>query len=122
MCFVTLPAVPQPGRNAVDAELDALHHAGVGVAGAVAAQQFDLHVVQRIDVGHPAAQRASEQRISFQKLLLACDSAHGIDGRLPLGFQPFEDRAAQRLIANQLGVARGDGDIALGQQCPKFVI
>ena len=46
------------------------HHVGIFVAGAVAAQQLDLHVVQRIDVGEAAADRAGEQRIALEQLLL----------------------------------------------------
>jgi hypothetical protein len=36
----------------------------------VAAQQLDLHVVQRIDVGQAAADRAGEQRIASSSFLL----------------------------------------------------
>ena len=43
---------------------------GSVVAGAMAAQQLDLHMVQRIDVGKAAADRARQQRIALEQRLL----------------------------------------------------
>ena len=54
----------QPRRDAVAGQVDAALHAFVGFARAVAAQQFDLAVVQRIDVGEAIADRAFQQRVA----------------------------------------------------------
>ena len=47
--------------------------------------------------------------------MLLCDRPHRIDRNLPLLAQLAEDTLAQRLVGHQFGIARGDGDIALGQ-------
>ena len=91
-----LAAVAQAGGDAVDAEVDALDDARVGVAGAVAAQQFDLHVVERIDVGEAVADRARQQRIALQQRLLPVMASTASIERLPFRAQAGEDRSAQR--------------------------
>jgi hypothetical protein len=64
--FHALPAIPQSGGNPVDGEMDALDNPFVGVAGAIALEQFQLHVVERIDVGEPVADYTRERGIALQ--------------------------------------------------------
>jgi len=46
-----LTTVAQSCGYPVDGQMDCLHHALVGVARPVASQQFDLYMVERIEVG-----------------------------------------------------------------------
>ena len=112
-----LPAVAQAGGDAVDGEVDALRRRpSSAVAAAVALQQLDLHVVERIEVGEAVADRAREQRVALQQRLLLHDREQGID-RCPATRRAGARRSLSRssASADQLGVARGDGDVALGQ-------
>jgi hypothetical protein len=47
----SLATVAQPCGYPVDGQMDCLHHALVGIASPVTLQQFDLHMVERIEVG-----------------------------------------------------------------------
>src|SRR5688572_10996631 len=54
--FTTIsPGVPQSCRQAVDGKVDAVLHALLGAARAVAAQQLQLQVVQRVEVREAVA-------------------------------------------------------------------
>ena len=56
------------------------------VARAVAAHQFDLQVVQRVDVGEAVADRALQCRVARQPLLRAGDQRRARrDGAVPFG-------------------------------------
>src|SRR6266481_9308826 len=79
-----LPAVAQAGRDTVDTKMNALHDARIGVARPMAPQQFDLHMVERIDVGKAVADRARQQGIALQQRLLPRDGEDRVDRRLPL--------------------------------------
>jgi hypothetical protein len=46
-----LAAVAQPCGYPVDGQVDCLHHAIVGIAAPVTLQQFDLYMVEWIEVG-----------------------------------------------------------------------
>ncbi len=50
-----LSAVPQAGRDAVYRQVDALYHSLICIPSAIAPQQFDLHMVQGIEIGKPVA-------------------------------------------------------------------
>ena len=63
-----LAAVAQAGGDAVDRQVDgAPQLLGVALARAQPAQQFDLQVVQRIDVRDAVAQAARQRRVAFQQ-------------------------------------------------------
>src|SRR4029453_4542341 len=79
-----LATVTQARGDAIDAEMDALHDLGRGVAGAMAAQQLDLHVVQRVDVGKAVADRGRQQRVGLEQGVLARDRQHRVHPGLPL--------------------------------------
>ena len=49
------PAIPQPRRNTVDRHVNAALDALVAFAGAVALQEFDLQVIERVHVGEAGA-------------------------------------------------------------------
>jgi hypothetical protein len=53
---INLPAVSQPCRNAVDGEMDSPLNQFVIVPGAMALEQGDLQMVERINVGCPGQQ------------------------------------------------------------------
>ena len=60
-----LSAVPQSGRNPVDRQLDPAQDLLVGILGAMELEQFDLNMVQRVEIGETVADRAFEQRIAL---------------------------------------------------------
>src|SRR6476469_5589717 len=68
-----LSRIAQARGDAVDGEMDALDDALVGVAGAVALQELELHVVEGIEVGKAVADGAGEQGIGLQQLGLPHD-------------------------------------------------
>ena len=83
--------------------------------GPVPLQQFDLQMVERIEIGKAVADGARQQRVGLkQRALARYGQQHGNRG-LPLLAQAREDLLPQRRVLDQLGVARGDGDVALGQ-------
>jgi hypothetical protein len=53
--------------------MDCLHHALVGIAGPMTLQQFDLYMVERIQIGKAVLDRARQQRILIEQCLLAGD-------------------------------------------------
>src|SRR5215469_4238382 len=46
-----LTTVAQPCRYPVDGQMNCLHHALVSIAGSVTLQQFDLYMVEGIEIG-----------------------------------------------------------------------
>jgi hypothetical protein len=66
-----LATVAQPCGYPVDGQMDCLHHALVGIAGPVTLRQFDLHMVERIEVGKAVLNRARQQGILIEQCLLA---------------------------------------------------
>ena len=59
----SLTAVSQACRDTIDREVDPLHHPLVRVAGAMALQELDLHMVERIEIWKTVPDRARQQRI-----------------------------------------------------------
>ena len=57
---VPLPAVAQPGGKAVDRQMDAGDDILNRIAGAIALQQLDLHVVERVELREAVADRARQ--------------------------------------------------------------
>src|SRR4030095_14511930 len=64
-----LARVAQPGRDPVDRDVDAAPGAVVDFAFAIAAHQFDLQVVQRVDIREAMAYGALQGRVGRQALL-----------------------------------------------------
>jgi parvulin-like peptidyl-prolyl isomerase len=95
----------------MDTCLDAL----IGLAAAPAAHQFHLQVVQGIDVGETVANGARQCLVVGQALLVTRNARQRIDSAVPLGFYGAEDAPAQACIADQIGVARGQVQVALGR-------
>src|SRR5262245_61896411 len=56
----------QTGGDTVDAKMNGLNDALVALATAMALEQLDLDVMQRVDIRKPVAYRACEQRIPLQ--------------------------------------------------------
>src|SRR5690606_23125900 len=111
--------VAQPRRDSVDGEVDGAAYARIGLAMAVAlrgaptADQFDLQVVQRVDVGKALAQRGQQHGVVGQQVALRQQPQHGYGARV-FGADLPEDALAQRAPGHQLRVARRDGEIRLG--------
>src|SRR5262252_7517910 len=64
-----LATVAQPCGYPIDGQMDCLHHALVGLAGAMTLQQFDLYMVERIEVGEAVLDRARQQGILLEQCL-----------------------------------------------------
>src|SRR3954466_7817646 len=62
-----LSAVAQSGGNAVDRQMNPADDRLARVAAAIALQQLDLHMVERIEIGKAVADRTRQQRIAFQQ-------------------------------------------------------
>src|SRR5712692_2626060 len=96
-----LAAVSQAGRNAVDGEVDRAQQARVAAAGAVAAQQLDLQVVERVEVGKAVADRARQGRVVGEQLGMPGDRREPAARALPLLRDAAEDFAAQPFVRDQ---------------------
>jgi hypothetical protein len=79
-----LTAVAQPGSDAVDRQMDAAGDPLVGFAGAVALEQLDLQVVQRVHVGRAQLQRTLEHRIVGEEIVLFEDGQQVLFGSAPI--------------------------------------
>src|SRR3954462_5935642 len=73
-------AVAQSGGQAVDRQVDRPAGALVRLPCAIAAQQLDLQVVERIEVREAVANGALERRIVLEQAVLARDGEHEGDG------------------------------------------
>jgi hypothetical protein len=78
--------------------------------GAVAAQQLDLHVVERVEVGEAVADRALEQRVGVEQFGLAGDLQQRVDRGLCSARMRGRSPARSGVL-DQLGVAAGDGEV-----------
>ena len=85
--------------------MDRPPHPLVAFSAAVALQQFDLQVVERVEVGEAVADRALEHGVAVEQFGLAHDRQQRVDRGLPLGFEAREDGVAQRFVLDQLRVA-----------------
>src|SRR4051812_27029733 len=79
-----LPRVSQPRGHAVDRQVHPVADGLAVLAGAQAADQFDLQVVERVDVGQARADDRGKVRVLVQQLRLAGDLQHRLDRALPL--------------------------------------
>jgi len=100
-----LATVAQPRGYPVDGQVDCLHHALVGISGPVTLQQFDLYMVERIEVRKAVLDRAHQQGILVEQCLLAVDGEQHFNRVLPLGTQPRKDSFAQLGVLDKVRVA-----------------
>src|SRR5436853_3556013 len=98
-----LAAVAQAGGDAVDGEVDRAQEALVAAGGAVAAKQFHLQVVQRIEVREAVADRARERRIFGQQLRVPGDGEEPAPRALAFALDALEDARAQPGVGHELG-------------------
>ena len=113
-----LSGVAQTGGDAVDA----LQHGGfdifvvrrVGI-GAQAAQQFDLHVAQRIDIRVAAGDRAFQDLAVVEQGFDLGDLADQSAGALMLGGDGSVERVAKRFVGRKVGIQARDVHVGLGQ-------
>src|SRR5688572_25066968 len=90
--FSASPAVAQPCVDAIDGQVDGAYRARVAVATAVAPQQRDLQVVQRVEVGKAVADRAGERGVVGEELARPGDGEE-----LALRLLPFAGDARKHL-------------------------
>ena len=95
----------------MDAGLDAL----VGLACPVAAYQFDLKVMQGVDVRKPVADGALQGCVAGQALLFARNQCQRAPSAVPFCVNGRENFLSQLCIAYQFRIARGQRQIAFGQ-------
>src|SRR5947208_7716247 len=100
-----LATVAQPCGYPIDGQMDCLHHALVGITGPVTLQQFDLYMVERIEVGKAVLNRARQQRILLEQCLLAGDCEQHFNRGMPFRTQPRKDGFAQFRVLDELRVA-----------------
>ena len=84
-------------------------------ASPVALEQFDLQVVQRVHVRRAQLERVTQHRVVGEQFVLFLDGQQVLAGQIPFGPDAAEDAFAQLGIGDQFGVARGDGEVGLGQ-------
>src|SRR5512146_1441866 len=99
-------AVAQARGDAVDREMNRALGARVGIARAVALEQLDLKMVERIEIGKAAAYRARERRVVRQQLLAPGDFREPAPGAMPFDRDVAEHARAKPGVGHQLGVAR----------------
>src|SRR5262249_21834825 len=100
-----LTTVAQSCGYPVDGQMDCLHHALVGIAGPMTLQQFDLYMVERIEVGKAVLDRARQQGILVEQCLLTGDGEQHFNRVLPFGAQPRKDSFAELGVLDELRVA-----------------
>jgi hypothetical protein len=110
-----LSAVAQTRGDTVDRQVNPGNDVVIRVTGAVTFQELDLHVVERVEIGEAVADRARQERVAFEQALLADDRQQCVDDAPPFRPQPGKDPVAQLRVGDQLGIARGDRDVALCQ-------
>src|SRR6218665_258693 len=99
------PGIAQPCGNPVDRDVDSGLHALIILAGTPAAHQFDLQMVQRVDVCEAVLDGARQRAVVRQALLVAGDAAERIGGAVPFGLDGGKDLFAQARVADQFAVA-----------------
>src|SRR6516162_9646637 len=100
-----LATVAQPCGYPIDCQMDCLDHALIGLAGPMTLQQFDLYMVERVEVGEAVLDRARQQGILVEQCLLASNDEQHINRVLPFGSQPRKDGLAQFAVIDKLRVA-----------------
>ena len=87
------PLLRRPAASPLIVRWIARSRALVGLPAAIAAQQLDLQVVQRVEVGKAVADAARERRIVVEQRRLPRDREHVRDRARVLGGDAREDRA-----------------------------
>ena len=85
--------------------MDAALRPLIGDAGTVTPYQLHLQMVQGIDVGKTVFDGTRQRSVVGQALLGAGDELQGQCGKLPLGFNCFEDAPTQLGVGDQFGIA-----------------
>ena len=83
----------------------------IGDACAVTAYEFDLQMVQRIDVGKTVLDGSGQCDVIGQALLGTGDELQCIRGQMPFGFNRFEYFFALARIADQFGITRSQRQV-----------
>ena len=99
-----LPGVAQPRRDAIDGNMDPALNPLVSLARAVAANQFHLQVVQRINLGKAVANRALQRGVAGQTLALTGDLAQRAHCTVPFGLDHAENLFSQARVGHQFGI------------------
>ena len=92
--------------------MDAALDPRVGLPRAVAPYQFDLQVMQRIDVGKAVANGSLKRGVVGQALPVAGDAGKRAGRTVPFKFNKLENTLAQPRVGHQLRVAARQCQIA----------
>src|SRR5690348_4357151 len=106
-------AVAQSRGEAVDGEMDRAPGAGIGVAGAIAAQELDLQVIERVEIGKAVADAARERGIVLEQRRLTRDGEEMAQRERVLVANAGEYCVTHAGIGNELRVARADREVGL---------
>src|SRR5260221_4680309 len=115
MASWALSAVAQSRGDAIDREMDRALGALISITGAVTAQQLDLQVVERVEIGKTVSYRARERGVSRKKISRLCDREQPAAREFPLFAQALPHAFAHHRIGDELGIARSDAQIGLGE-------
>ena len=77
-CCAQSTRVAQSGSNPVDGDVDTCLHPLIALPRTPAAYQFDLQMVQRVDVRETVLDGARQGRVVRQTLLVASDAGERI--------------------------------------------
>ncbi len=102
---MSLTGVAQAGSNAVDGDVDAASQAFVGIAAAMALEQLDLQVIERIHVGRAQLQGTAKLRVVAEKIVLFQNAQQMVACERPFATNLRKDTFAQISIADQFRVA-----------------
>ncbi len=99
-----LSAGTKAGGDAIYGEMDTSHDSRICCAGAMATEELDLNVIERIDIGKPIAYRAREERIAFEQRILLHDRQDRLHGPMPFAVEPIEDCLPKLRVSDKLGI------------------
>ncbi len=87
----------------------------VGLPFAEAVQEFDLQVIERVDIRKAGADRTLERGVVGQALGVAGDRGEHVGGELPFAQQRLEHFLARLGVGHQFGITLRHAQIGLGQ-------
>src|ERR1700681_2318333 len=105
------PAVAQARGEPVDRQMYSALGELIGLARAIATQQLDLEVIERIEIGEAIANASRQRRIVVKERRLAGNRVHQFDGPPMLRGNSRKNLVPCRAVRNKIGVARRYGEV-----------
>src|SRR3974390_363220 len=109
------PTIEESGRNPVDGHVNATRDALAGSTRPVPLEELHLQMIERIEIRQPMSNRLAKCVIRAQQLALSGDVENALDGPFTLGRDAAENQVPALGIPDELGVARSDSHVGLGQ-------